>query len=125
MRKQKLSPAEKFLAAHFWRSGRVRLQDPQRYQEEGHKKYKKGDEIRLVVNDVDELEELLAAMEVAGFTPGRPYLGVKQMILPLYGKAEVARFLQMVAASKLPSELTTPTGRLRHCTWGGNTPSKS
>lgn len=86
------------LSASFQRNGYVRRQDAGRVAELGWKRYKKGDEIRLVARDTMELELLRELLVTAGFKPGRAYSQARRWRQPIYGRAQVAAFLEMVAA---------------------------
>lgn len=86
----------KQLAAYFQRNGYVRTQDVERVAEDGWSKYKKGDEVRLVAESEEELQDIQRLLREAGFEPGRPFAKGRQLRLPIYGRAEVARFLEMI-----------------------------
>jgi hypothetical protein len=59
--------------------------------------YKKGDEVRLVAGSTTELATIRRLLDEAGFKPGRPFVKGRQFRQPLYGRAEVARFLSLVS----------------------------
>jgi len=85
---------EQHLAWFFERSGKVRLQDAERFKAEGWQIYKKGFEIRLTVRSDEELAEIRRLLEQTGFKLARPFRHSRhRQIQPIYGKAEVARFL--------------------------------
>jgi len=87
------------LTAFFRRNGCVRRHDAERYAREGCMQYKKGEEIRLVANDIEEQERILRLLKRAGFKAGRPFRKGPQRAqscVPLYGREQVARFLKMV-----------------------------
>lgn len=86
------------LADAFHCSGYVRRQNPERVSEDGSGRYKKGDEIRLVVRDEAELERARALLVKAGFKPGKPYRQGGKWRQPVYGRKQVAQFLEMVEA---------------------------
>ncbi|GAB4578838.1 MAG: hypothetical protein Fur0022_15750 [Anaerolineales bacterium] len=82
------------LAWYLKRNGQVRSQDGERFKTEGWQKYKKGAEIRLTALSEDELAEIRALLEQAGFKLARPFRKTRyRYVQPIYGKAEVARFL--------------------------------
>lgn len=81
-----MSPAEKLLAAHFAARGYIRRPNPDRLSE-GHYVYKKGTEVRLVVDTRAELAEVRAALREVGFKPGRPFDKGGQIVQPIYGAA--------------------------------------
>ncbi len=83
------------LARLFARNGYVRRQDPKRRKKE-KRRYKKGDEVRLVANNRAELRLIRRLLKQAGFKPGRPFAKARQYRQPVYGRTEVARFLAMV-----------------------------
>ncbi|MFH1743598.1 MAG: hypothetical protein ABIH23_31730 [bacterium] len=86
----------KQLAEFYHRNGYVRRQDARRYRKEGHRLYKKGDEIRLVADSKRELQTIRRLLKQAGFKPGRPFVHYNQYRQPLYGRDAVARFLSMI-----------------------------
>lgn len=87
----------KELATLFTRNGYVRRQNLERKAAEGHRRYEKGDEIRLTASSDAELARIRGLLQVAGFTIGRPYRqGEHQYRQPLYGRQQVARFLELV-----------------------------
>jgi len=94
----KQNSVAKHLREFFRRNGYVRWQDPTRVNGEGRKRYKKGDEVRLVANSVRELRLMRRLLREAGFTPGRHFTKGSQYRLPLYGRDEVARFLELIGA---------------------------
>ena len=59
--------------------------------------YKRGYEARLSAAP-DELEELLRLLRAAAFEPGSPFQKNTRMVVPLYGRAQVQRFREMVGA---------------------------
>jgi len=93
----------KQLASSFHRNGYVRRLDPERRSELGGKVYKKGDEVRLVANSPAELEIIQRLLLAAGFKLGNPFQKGQQFRQPIYGRAEVARFLSMVGEPDTPN----------------------
>jgi hypothetical protein len=87
------------LAERFERNGYVRRQNPDRVAEEGPARYKKGDEVRLVAASEADLRHLRELLEAVGFKPGNPYAQAGRFRQPLYGRREVARFLEMIGVS--------------------------
>jgi hypothetical protein len=85
----------KRLAAYFRRNGYIRRVDRVRRAQEGQL-YKKGPEVRLVAESAAELAEIRRLLKQAGFKRARPFTKSRQWRQPLYGKAEVARFLSLV-----------------------------
>lgn len=90
------------LKRFFRRNGYVRQQNPERLALEGYADYKKGDEVRLTAQDEQELEVIRELLGRAGFRPGRPFEKGRQYRLPIYGREEVRRFLQLVAERSQP-----------------------
>jgi hypothetical protein len=88
--------AVQLLAEFFHRNGYVRRQNPQRFKREGSQKYKKGFEVRLVAGSKSELALIRRALRKVGFRRGKPFPKGKQIIQPLYGREQVARFLSLV-----------------------------
>lgn len=83
------------LAESFFRNGYVRRQNATRRDVEG-RNYKKGDEVRLVADSRKELTELRRLLRAAGFKYGRPFRHARQFRLPVYGRKQVSRFLELV-----------------------------
>jgi len=83
------------LAALLTRNGCIRRQNPDRVANEDRTSYKKGDEIRLTASSQAELEEIRSLLVTAGFKPGAPYAHRKHIRQPLYGRGQVARFLEV------------------------------
>ena len=50
-----------------------------------------------MANSASELEAMRRLLRQAGYKAGRPFTKARQFRLPLYGRAQVARFLPMVA----------------------------
>lgn len=71
---------------------RVRPDDPEKGRHGGV-------ELRLVVGDMSERRQVLAAMKVLGIPHGRVYRKQKtrrQWVVPIYSRAEVVAFLKVV-----------------------------
>jgi hypothetical protein len=91
--------ALKLVKMIFERRSSVRYQNQERYEKEGHEKYKKGYEIRLIVSE-EEYAEVNSALELLGFYPGKPYFkGVKQVI-PIYGREDFILFMELIGAKE-------------------------
>ncbi|MBI4028645.1 MAG: hypothetical protein HY360_26945 [Verrucomicrobia bacterium] len=84
------------LARFFARDGYVRLQNPKRLAREGWRRYKKGYEVRLTAQSDLELDRIRDLLCHAGFKPGRPFVKERHYCQPVYGRAEVDRFLTLV-----------------------------
>jgi hypothetical protein len=87
------------LRAFFHRNGYIRRVNAIRKKRLG-RLYKKGAEVRLVAQSDDELAEIRRLLEKAGFKLARPFATARQWRQPVYGVAEVARFLSLVGKSK-------------------------
>jgi hypothetical protein len=91
-----LNPVAEKLAVYYRRNGYMRTQKADRIARDGWKKYKKGDEIRLVANTKRELRAIRRLLKEAGFKPGRSFPKANQYRQPVYGRREVARFLEFI-----------------------------
>jgi hypothetical protein len=98
----------KKLAWFFHRNGYVRRLNPERRSELGSQFYKKGDEARLVANSQTELADIQRLLQAAGFKLGKPFQKGQQYRQPIYGRAEVARFLSMVGEPDTPNPTFNP-----------------
>jgi hypothetical protein len=101
------SAAVERLAAFFHRNGYVRRLDAKRRKKK-KRRYKKGDEVRLVAWSREELREIRQLLKRAGFKVVRPFAKDNQWRQPLYGVAEVARFLSLVGERKRDEPGATP-----------------
>lgn len=97
----------KQLSTYFHRNGYVRPLDAKRRAREGLA-YKKGDEVRLVADTYAELREIRRLLKQAGFKRAKPFTKARQWRQPVYGVAEVARFLALVGATKASKRKTKP-----------------
>ena len=57
--------------------------------------YKRGYEIRLSARP-DELAELQRLLVLAGYKPGKHFPKGRRLVVPLYGKEQVQRFLKRI-----------------------------
>lgn len=89
----------KRLSAFFHRNGYVRRVNAVRKKVKG-RLYKKGAEVRLVAESAAELREIRKLLKEAGFKRARPFTKSRQWRQPVYGVAEVARFLSLVGKPK-------------------------
>lgn len=99
------------LAAYFHRNGYVRRLDTVRRKENG-RLYKKGAEVRLVAQSRQELTEIRRLLRWAGFKRARPFAKARQWRQPVYGVAEVARFLSLVGEREPAQSRKTPNHNL-------------
>ena len=84
----------------YKRNGYARFLKTERVEKEGFQQYKKGDEIRLVANSTTELMLIRRLLGEAGFQVGRPFVKSRQLRQPMYGRMQVARFLELVGAKR-------------------------
>lgn len=84
------------LAACFRRNGYVRRQNAERLEEEGYQVYKKGDEVRLIAETLAELGRIRRWLKSAGFRLSMPFAKARQWCQPVYGRAAVRRFLELI-----------------------------
>jgi len=96
-RKTDHSAEGKQLGAFFGRSGYVRIQQTDRMKE--GRTYHKGEEVRLMAGSQAELKTIRRLLRAAEFSPGKPFLKHERWCQPLYGRTEVARFLELVGMS--------------------------
>lgn len=85
---------EGILQEFFSRNGCIRIRP-----DEPEKGRHGGVELRLVVNDMTERKQLLAAMKTLGVPHGRVYRkqrSRRQWVVPVYTRADIVRFLKMV-----------------------------
>jgi hypothetical protein len=90
------------LSRFFKRNGYVRRQNRKRLSRDGHKIYKKGDEVRLTAKNLQELLYIDALATQAGFRTGEPFIKGRQYRLPIYGREAVQRFFQVVGGLRNP-----------------------
>ena len=100
----------KRLSAFFHRNGYVRRVDPVRKKVKG-RLYKKGAEVRLVAESRAELAMIRRLLKQAGFKRARPFAKGRQWRQPVYGVADVARFLSLVGERKGPCDAPAHHGR--------------
>lgn len=86
--------AETILALYFAEAGYVRTPNPVRLSE-GSQIYRKGWEVRLVVDTPEELDEVRNALELVGFRLARPFLKAGRHVQPVYGADAVDWFLEV------------------------------
>jgi hypothetical protein len=86
---------EQQLAAWFERSGWVQSPPDPRQRNARPLTYKRGYEARLSASP-DELSELLRLLRRAGLSPGTPFQKAKRLVVPVYGREQVNRLLQLV-----------------------------
>lgn len=79
----------------FRRNGYVRWQNSSRLRNDKNK-YKKGDEVRLIVRTQQELARVRRLLKSSGFECGKPFSKARQMAIPIYGRDQVAQFLEFI-----------------------------
>lgn len=82
---------EALLVQFLRRSGYLRLPDEERRQKDGQH-YKKGYEIRLVLNSQRELATVRRSLRKIGIKPAKSFKKHKRWVQPIYGKSAVESF---------------------------------
>lgn len=84
----------------FATSGYVRLPDPakKKERERAGSRYRKGYEVRLVVDTMGEVELARELIRLVGFKPGRSFAKHRRLVQPVYGRAATEWFLEGQAA---------------------------
>lgn len=75
---------------------RVTVRVPDLDRRERDRSYKKGWEARIPVDDPEQLANLLARLAKHDVAAGMPYNKARQIIVPIYGKAQVAKLLRLL-----------------------------
>lgn len=96
------------LAWYFRRNGYVRYFDRARRAKDVARVYKKGDEVRLVAQSLQELAEIQQLLRAAGFVAGKPFAKARQYRQPVYGRLQVKRFLQLIGISPSSQAASRP-----------------
>lgn len=92
------------LVWYFERNGYVRRQNADRLANEGYLRYKKGDEVRLTACNEKEVRHLQALLEKAGFRAGRRFTKGTRTQIPVYGRAQVRRFLKFIGVEDVDQQ---------------------
>ncbi len=92
--------AVKYLAQAFKNRGYVRYANETKKKEDANRKYKKGDEIRLIFNSNTDCLLAQKHLNFFGFTYGKSYEQFRQIRLPIYGRNQVRSFLDLVVVQK-------------------------
>ncbi len=82
------------------RNAFVRYPNPERRKE--GQAYKKGYEIRLPLSSETELKSAQKALTALGFSVGKPFKKNLQIVLPIYGRNQVDRFIRLFRLSSRP-----------------------
>jgi hypothetical protein len=93
-RDQEPAFAEALLVGLFLRNGYVRSPSETRRDREG-REYKKGYEVRLVLNTREELAQARRLLAQAGLRAGRPFAKHRRIVQPIYGREALERFLEV------------------------------
>lgn len=84
------------LVRFYLRNGCVRAPRADRLPD-GHETYKKGWEIRLMLESRQELAEIRRLLAATGLPKRRPYKKRKQWVQPIYGLEAVKRFAEWIS----------------------------
>jgi hypothetical protein len=76
----------------FGRPGYVRVPNPERQQKDGHRRYKKGWEVRLVAADEAEVRLLERMAATLDYAPGASFRKGRKFVVPIYGESAVRAF---------------------------------
>lgn len=79
------------LSGYFLRNGNIRTPSPERLRE-GHWRYKKGWEVRLVLESWIELRQARRVLAAVGLRAGRAYRKGSRWVQPVYGRAAADLF---------------------------------
>ena len=90
--------AEAQLLHFFQRNGYVRVPSPDRKEEDPD--YKKGYEVRLVLNSSIELAQVEWLLKQVDLKPGKPFQKHSRFVQPIYGKHAVNWFLALNRQAK-------------------------
>ncbi len=63
--------------------------------------YKKGNEIRISLNDIKEVKIIKVILQKKDITTGNPYKKHKKIILPIYGKENTTAFLKAISKAQV------------------------
>lgn len=90
------------LFRYFWRSGYARSA-----REDRDHKTHRGYEVRFGAHNREECLRILLLLDLAGFKAGTPFRKASHFRIPVYGRDQVRRLLELLG---LPSELAAPSG---------------
>lgn len=76
----------------FRRGGYVRSADLAKRKERGSERYKKGYEVRFVLDTESELKDVRRLLKAAGYKPGKPFEKHAKIVQPVYGRVAVEAF---------------------------------
>jgi hypothetical protein len=95
--------ARKYVATFVLHHSYHRRPNPERRERDGHRKYKKGWELRLVATTEQEARKLRQALHVIGIEAGQPFPKARQTIVPVYGRDQVVRLSKIASRFKKPT----------------------
>lgn len=97
-----VSDAVAELLLWFERGGYFRCYDPQRRDREGTA-YKKGYEVRFVLDSEKNLQEVRRLLTAAGIRPARPFRKHQRYVQPVYGRSALEQFVNYWETARLSS----------------------
>jgi len=86
--------AVQFIKKLAARGAYARFPNPIRRKKDGQA-YKKGYEIRLPIRSGKDMREAKIALRKLGFSFGKPFKKHSHYILPIFGREQVGRFLEL------------------------------
>ena len=86
-----MASADNLLKGYFRRNGYVREANAAR-KREGASVYKKGCEVRLVLDDKREVRAVVRALKTVDLKPGKVFEKHGKLVVPIYGKAALVWF---------------------------------
>jgi hypothetical protein len=95
---QPASSVRRRLREFYKRSGWVQARPDPKLRAKRKANYKRGYEVRVAVASKQELAEVQRLLNQSGLKPGKPFKKVNRIVLPIYGKESVERFLELVGA---------------------------
>ena len=104
MAKRKATQVKKRLTAWFNQHGWAQSPPDQRLRKEFSRTYKRGYEVRLSALP-EELDELLSLLQRADFKPGTPFPKANRLVVPLYGREQAWRFLELVGEKAVAKKM--------------------
>ncbi len=97
--------AAKELVQVFQAGGYMRRRSAELAEEMGPYGYKKGDEVRLVVNSQAELRKVRALLKTVGLNAGKAFQKHTRWVQPLYGAEAVQFFLKHLPSGRDRKEM--------------------
>jgi hypothetical protein len=89
----RVAEAERELMEYFLRGGYVRHASPELTAAFGARRYKKGEEVRIVLRSRAEQRRVHALLAAAGMLPGSAFEKNGRFVQPVYGRSAVRWFL--------------------------------